>query len=119
MVIKTISASLAAATWLLPKNCYRCGVAFMGTAHCRICDACRKPRVRSVRLTDRPLTFRQHQIVDLIIEGKLNKEIAWDLHLSPGTIKTYLNAIFQKCGVTNRTELAVLILRQQFAAERN
>jgi len=51
--------------------------------------------------------------VDLVIQGKLNKEIAYQLHLSEGTIKTYLSAIFEKLGVTNRTELAVWALTQR------
>jgi DNA-binding NarL/FixJ family response regulator len=43
----------------------------------------------------------------LVCQAKLNKEIAYELHLAEGTIKEYLNRIFRKVGVTNRTELAV------------
>jgi DNA-binding NarL/FixJ family response regulator len=48
--------------------------------------------------------------VDLVSQGKLNKEIAFQLHLSEMTIKVYMSKIFQKVGVTNRTELAVWAL---------
>jgi DNA-binding NarL/FixJ family response regulator len=65
------------------------------------------------RPVSRHLTLRQNQLVDLVIQGKLNKEIAYQLHLSEGTIKTYLSAIFEKLGVTNRTELAVWALTQR------
>jgi DNA-binding NarL/FixJ family response regulator len=59
------------------------------------------------------LTFREKQVVDLVSQAKLNKEIAYELHLSEGTIKEYLNRIFRKLGTTNRTELAVWALRNQ------
>ena len=55
----------------------------------------------------RHLTLREKQIVDLVRQAKLNKEIAYLLHLSEGTIKEYLNKIFRKLEVKNRTELAV------------
>jgi len=49
-------------------------------------------------------------VVNLVSQAKLNKEIAYELHLSEGTIKEYLNRIFRKLGITNRTELAVWAL---------
>jgi DNA-binding NarL/FixJ family response regulator len=42
-----------------------------------------------------------------VAAAKLNKEIAFQLHLSEGTIKEYLNRIFRKLDIANRTELAV------------
>jgi DNA-binding NarL/FixJ family response regulator len=53
----------------------------------------------------------------LVSRGKLNKEIAFELHLSEGTIKEYLNRIFRKLGATNRTELAVWALTKMKHAE--
>jgi len=52
------------------------------------------------------LSFREKQVVDLVSQGKLNKQIAHELHLTEGTIKEYLHRIFRKLGTTNRTELA-------------
>jgi DNA-binding NarL/FixJ family response regulator len=46
-------------------------------------------------------------VVNLVSRAKLNKEIAFELHLTEGTIKEYLNRIFRKLGTANRTELAV------------
>jgi DNA-binding NarL/FixJ family response regulator len=76
--------------------------AFMG-------KACRKPKQPKPKLKpkQRHLTFREKQIVDLVSQAKLNKEIAYELHLSEGTIKEYLFQIFRKLGVKNRTDLAV------------
>ena len=56
------------------------------------------------------LSFREKQVVHLVAQAKLNKEIAYELHLSEGTIKEYLNRIFRKVNVSNRTELAVWAL---------
>jgi len=90
---------------------------YRSTPKCRVCSSCRKPKVRAARPVSRRLTLRQNQLVDLVIQGKLNKEIAYQLHLSEGTIKTYLSAIFEKIGVGNRTELAVWALtRREHAA---
>jgi DNA-binding NarL/FixJ family response regulator len=54
--------------------------------------------------------------VDLICKAKLNKEIAYELHLTEGTVKEYLNRIFRKVGATNRTELAVWAITTQGGA---
>ncbi|HEY1220634.1 MAG: response regulator transcription factor [Bryobacteraceae bacterium] len=55
----------------------------------------------------RDLSLRERQVVDLVRQAKPNKEIAYQLHLSEGTVKEYLNRIFRKLDVSNRTELAV------------
>jgi len=56
------------------------------------------------------LSCREKQIIPLVLEGKLNKQIAYELHLTEGTIKFYLGQIFRKLGVGNRTALAVWAL---------
>ena len=56
------------------------------------------------------LNFRETQVVGLVSQAKLNKEIAYELHLTEGTIKEYLHRIFRKLGTSNRTELAVWAL---------
>lgn len=50
------------------------------------------------------LTRRQHEVVALLSKGKSNKEIANDLGLSPGTVRTHVEAIFKALNVTNRTQ---------------
>jgi len=89
------------------KNCCRCGSEFRVGGPERVCSACRKPRRHRSAGLDAPLTFREKQIVHLVSQAKLNKEIAFELHLSEGTIKEYLNKVYRKLGVKNRTELAV------------
>lgn len=95
----------------ITKTCYRCGSAF-STATGRVCPVCRKPRVRLRRTpANRELSFREKQIAQLVCRAKLNKEIAFELHLTEGTIKEYLNRIFRKLDVKNRTDLAIWALR--------
>jgi DNA-binding NarL/FixJ family response regulator len=57
------------------------------------------------------LTHREAQIARLVTEAKLNKEIAFELYLTEGTIKEYLNRIFRKLGLRNRTDLALWAAR--------
>lgn len=93
------------------KSCFRCGTEF-STASGRVCSLCRRPRVRSRKpAMSRHLSFREKQIAELVSQAKLNKEIAFDLRLTEGTIKEYLNRIFRKLEVKNRTELAIWAMR--------
>jgi DNA-binding NarL/FixJ family response regulator len=90
------------------RNCSRCGYEFRVDGKERICQTCRKPRqTKSEALLCRNLTLREKQVVALVSQAKLNKEIAHQLHLSEGTVKEYLNKIFRKLDVKNRTDLAV------------
>ncbi len=47
------------------------------------------------------------RVLDLLGRGKSNKEIASELNCSVKTIKNHLNSVFQKLGVSNRTEAVV------------
>ena len=93
-----------------PRNCPRCGVEFCTVGDARVCPNCRKPKVHGRRPPSRTLSLREKQIVALILQAKANKEIAWELHLTEGTIKEYLNRTYRKLGLKNRTDLAVWAL---------
>jgi two-component system nitrate/nitrite response regulator NarP len=54
------------------------------------------------------LSRREAAIVALVAQGLRNREIASQLGLTEGTVKVYLHRIYEKLGVTNRTELAIL-----------
>lgn len=54
----------------------------------------------------RGLTLRQRQIVGMLKIGSSNREIAQVLGLAEGTVKVHLHRIYQRVGVSNRTELA-------------
>jgi DNA-binding NarL/FixJ family response regulator len=50
------------------------------------------------------LTAREIKVMDRLILGRENKEIATDLNLQECTVKNYLQRIFRKFGVNNRIE---------------
>lgn len=54
-----------------------------------------------------PLAPRERQLVDFVRRGLRNREIAAQLGVTEGTVKAYLHAVFEKLGVSNRTELAI------------
>ncbi len=62
------------------------------------------------------LTRRQRDVLNLLIEGMSNKEIANVLGLSAGTVKIHVSSIFKVLKVTNRT-LAVITANQLLTKE--
>jgi RNA polymerase sigma factor (sigma-70 family) len=59
------------------------------------------------------LSEREREIVQLLIRGWTNKEIADALRVSPETVKMTLKNIFRKLGVENRTQAAVLAVKER------
>jgi DNA-binding CsgD family transcriptional regulator len=53
------------------------------------------------------LTARQQEVLNLIVLGRSNKEIARILKLGPGTVKVHVSALFGKLGVRRRAAVAV------------
>jgi DNA-binding NarL/FixJ family response regulator len=51
------------------------------------------------------LTAREEQILELILKGLSNKEIAQALYLQPQTVKNYVHQVLQKLNLHNRLEL--------------
>jgi DNA-binding NarL/FixJ family response regulator len=64
-------------------------------------------RFTSDRTRLQGLSHREQQLVDMVSEAKLNKEIAYELRLAEGTVRDYLSRLFRKVGVKNRTALAL------------
>jgi DNA-binding NarL/FixJ family response regulator len=58
------------------------------------------------------LTRREYQLVSLLAQGLKNKEIAYAMTLSEGTVKVYLTRLFRKVGVSDRFELALFALNK-------
>jgi two-component system, NarL family, nitrate/nitrite response regulator NarL len=58
-----------------------------------------------------PLAPRERHLTGLIAQGVSNKEIAWSLGITEGTVKVYLSKLFDKVGVSDRFELALLALK--------
>jgi DNA-binding NarL/FixJ family response regulator len=69
------------------------------------------PTAASLRESDaasrlEALTQRQRDVLNYILQGRSNKEIARELDIAEGTVKIHLAALFGHFGAHNRTELA-------------
>lgn len=53
------------------------------------------------------LTEREKEVLELIVQGKSNPQIAKELVLSIHTVKAHLESIFKKLGVHNKVQAAV------------
>ncbi|MCL6282573.1 response regulator transcription factor [Ruegeria sp. 2012CJ41-6] len=61
------------------------------------------------------LTKQQARILQLICEGKLNKQIAYDLSIAETTVKAHVTAIMRKLGVQSRTQAVLIAKSTSFA----
>ncbi|MCM3038843.1 response regulator transcription factor [Paenibacillus motobuensis] len=69
-------------------------------------------RQRTVQGDDTDLTEREKEVLLLIAEGKSNKEIGEELHISIKTVKTHVSNLLMKCDLEDRTQLAIYAHRQ-------
>ena len=58
------------------------------------------------------LTPSERKILQMIVAGKANKEIAYDLNVSENTVKTHVKNVFEKLGVSDRTSAATLAIKR-------
>ena len=58
-----------------------------------------------------PLAVREREILELILKNIKRKDIAAELCISENTVKTYTRTLYSKLGVTSRSELYDLILK--------
>lgn len=64
------------------------------------------------RLSGPTLTERETDVLRLIVSGNSNKEIAGVLFISEATVKTHVNSLLGKLGVTDRTQAATTALQR-------
>ncbi len=55
------------------------------------------------------LTPQQHKVLNMIKQGLLNKQIAYDLDISEATVKAHVTAIMRKLEVNNRTQAVMKV----------
>ena len=76
----------------------------------------RIPTVVAERLAERmggsDLTSRELEVLEQIVKGNSNKEIAIALRISEATVKSHINNILSKLGVTDRTQAATTALQR-------
>jgi len=74
------------------------------------------PAVIAQRLAERmgteDLTPREFDVLEQIVHGKSNKEIAVELKVSEATVKTHINSLLSKLDVTDRTQAATAAIRR-------
>jgi len=58
------------------------------------------------------LTRTEQKILQMIVGGNSNKEIAYDLKVSENTVKTHVKNVFEKLGVSDRTSAATLAIKR-------
>ena len=64
------------------------------------------------RVSGQELTARELGVLERIVAGRANKEIADDLHISEATVKSHVNSLLGKLGVGDRTHAAVVALQR-------
>jgi DNA-binding NarL/FixJ family response regulator len=66
-----------------------------------------------------PLSPREMEILELVIQGMSNREIAYSLGISHQTVKNHMTSILSKLGVADRTQAAVYALRHGWVPLRD
>jgi two-component system, NarL family, response regulator DevR len=75
----------------------------------RVLDRLRAGPQRDERLES--LSDRERRVLDLIAEGKTNRQIGQDMYLAEKTIKNYVSSLLSKLGMSRRTEAAAYAAR--------
>jgi DNA-binding CsgD family transcriptional regulator len=70
--------------------------------------------IQQIKILD-PLTVREQEVLQLILSGKSNREIAEALFISESTVKTHARNIFSKYDVSSRAELISTLLKNQIS----
>jgi DNA-binding NarL/FixJ family response regulator len=64
------------------------------------------------RMGTQDLTARELAVLERIVAGRANKEIASDLTISEATVKTHVNNLLSKLGVSDRTNAATVAIQR-------
>lgn len=74
--------------------------------------------LRTLSATEKPstgdgerLTRRELEVLELIVAGRSNKRIAFELGIAEKTVKTHVGHLLAKLGVTDRTQAALMAVR--------
>lgn len=55
------------------------------------------------------ISRREAEVVEKLLEGKTDRQIAEELYISPRTVDTHLHSVYRKCGVNSRLRLTRLV----------
>jgi len=69
-------------------------------------------KILETRTPDSDLSPREREVLQLVVRGRSNREIAVDLGISEATVKTHISVILMRMGVSDRTQAAVAALQR-------
>jgi DNA-binding NarL/FixJ family response regulator len=75
-----------------------------------------KEETAMLDLSDIKITRRDQQVLQLLVEGCSNKEIAEQLNISPRTVKQHLRTLFLRAGIKDgrkRVKLATAVFQRE------
>ena len=78
-------------------------------------DTADAPSLPDAAFAAEALNDKEQKILELIAEGRSNRQIAQTLYLAEGTIKNYVSRIMEKLHANTRTELAIMSTKQRRA----
>jgi DNA-binding NarL/FixJ family response regulator len=84
--------------------------ALVATARAMLAGQLAVPSVLSRQIAPRPLSYREKEIMRLVVLGATNREIAHKLYLAESTVKTHLSSAFRKLDARSRSEAVARIL---------
>jgi DNA-binding NarL/FixJ family response regulator len=84
--------------------------ALVATGHAVLAGQLAVPSALVRQIAPRPLSYREKQILGLVVLGFTNREIADKLFLAESTVKTHLSSSFAKLDAHSRSEAAARIL---------
>jgi DNA-binding NarL/FixJ family response regulator len=84
--------------------------ALVATARALLAGQLAVPSGLSRQIAPRPLSYREKQILRLVVLGSTNREIADKLYLAESTVKTHLSSAFRKLDARSRSEAVSRIL---------
>ncbi|MFN3936446.1 MAG: LuxR C-terminal-related transcriptional regulator [Gemmobacter sp.] len=124
---RMVAAAIAAgASGFVPKNAgrdvFRAALSALGEGRRYLPDGYLEagtdagPAVQDVVARLAELTPQQARILDLICQGMLNKQIAYDLSIAETTVKAHVTAIMRKLGVQSRTQAVLTAQQARFAS---
>jgi DNA-binding NarL/FixJ family response regulator len=77
----------------------------------KVLDQVAAERVMPSAAITEKLTEREMDVLRLLARGFNNADIAGQLHLSEGTVRNHISSIFNRLGVTDRTQAAIIAIR--------
>jgi DNA-binding NarL/FixJ family response regulator len=84
--------------------------ALVPTARAMLAGQLTVPSTLGRQIAPRPLSYREKQILALVVAGRTNREIANKLYLAESTVKTHLSSAFRKLDARSRSEAVTRIM---------